>query len=89
MLLTSELVTNAVVYAGTPIVLVIQRSERGVRVEVHDDNPALPERRDAAEVSKQTGRGLWLVDRLADRWGALPHHGDCKSVWFEVDAPTR
>ena len=41
-LLTSELVTNAVVHAGTPIALVIQRSDRGLRVEVHDDNPALP-----------------------------------------------
>jgi anti-sigma regulatory factor (Ser/Thr protein kinase) len=86
ILLTSELVTNAVLHAGTPIVLVVQHIQRGVRIEVNDDAPSLPERRYAGGgPPRGDGRGVWLLDQLADRWGVQrrPHYS--KFVWFELD----
>ena len=86
ILLTSELVTNAVIHAGTPIVLVVQHIQRGVRIEVNDDAPSLPERRYAGGgPPRGDGRGVWLLDQLADRWGVQRHPHDSKFVWFELD----
>jgi hypothetical protein len=54
-----------------------------VRVEVHDGSPELPIRRRYSNMSG-TGRGLLLVERMADGWGAdLTSRG--KVVWFELD----
>jgi anti-sigma regulatory factor (Ser/Thr protein kinase) len=86
ILLTSELVTNAVIHAGTPIVLVVQHIQRGVRIEVNDDAPSLPERRYAdGGPPRRDGRGVWLLDQLADRWGVQRRPTDSKVVWFELD----
>jgi len=86
ILLTSELVTNAVIHAGTPIVLVVHRIRRGVRIEVNDDAPSLPERRyTAGGPPREEGRGVWLLDQLADRWGVQRRPNDSKFVWFELD----
>lgn len=88
MLLISELVTNAVVHTGCPAVLRILFGagvpEAGtVRVEVADrsDRPPLPRH---AEGEDTNGRGLELVDGLADRWG-WRREGIGKSIWCEVD----
>lgn len=86
LLLTSELVTNAVIHAGTPIVLVVQHIQRRVRIEVNDDAPSLPERRYAGGgPPRGDGRGVWLLDQLADRWGVQRRPNDSKFVWFELD----
>jgi anti-sigma regulatory factor (Ser/Thr protein kinase) len=86
ILLTSELVTNAVIHAGTPIVLVVRHIQRGVRIEVNDDAPSLPERRYTDDgPPRQDGRGVWLLDQLADRWGVQRRPNDSKFVWFELD----
>ena len=86
ILLTSELVTNAVIHAGTPIVLVVQHIQRGVRIGVNDDVPSLPERRYAGGgPPREDGRGVWLLDQLADRWGVQRRSHDSKFVWFELD----
>lgn len=86
ILLTSELVTNAVIHAGTPIGLVVQHIQRGVRIEVNDDAPSLPERRYAGGgAPRGDGRGVWLLDQLADRWGVQRRPNDSKFVWFELD----
>jgi anti-sigma regulatory factor (Ser/Thr protein kinase) len=85
ILLTSELVTNAVIHAGTPIVLGIHRTRRGVRIEVNDDAPSLPERRYMGDGRpREDGRGLWLLDQLADLWGVQRRPNDSKFVWFEL-----
>lgn len=86
ILIISELVTNAVVHTGCPAVLRMSgpADHAGtVRVEVADisDCPPRPRR---AEGEDTNGRGLELVDGLADRWGWQPE-GHGKSVWCEVD----
>ncbi|MET9531106.1 MULTISPECIES: ATP-binding protein [unclassified Streptomyces] len=87
ILLISELVTNAVVHTGCPAVLRMlfgPPDEAGtVRVEVADIS-ACPPRPRHAEGEDTNGRGLELVDGLADRWGWQPE-GRGKSIWCEVD----
>ncbi|HXH57564.1 ATP-binding protein [Iamia sp.] len=81
-LLTSELVANAVVHAGSPVELVIDLDRARLAVEVIDRSAA-PLRPTDADVLATGGRGLALVDRLADSWGVtkiLPG----KSVWFAL-----
>ena len=82
-LLVSELVTNAVLHAGSaPSVDVIIRDDC-VRVEVLDTHPSLPTPR-APDAAEPSGRGLAIVDHLADRWSTeLLDEG--KIVWFEID----
>ncbi len=84
-LLTSELVTNAVVHGSPPIELVVSIEERAIRVSVHDTSAAPPRRRSATAVDIG-GRGLALVDALAPRWRAeADRPGPGKTVWFELD----
>ncbi|WP_327355374.1 ATP-binding protein [Streptomyces sp. NBC_01304] len=93
VLLISELVTNAVVHTGCPAVLRMlllgngdvaeESSPDTVRVEVADSS-ARPPRPRHAEGDETNGRGLELVDGLADRWGWQPE-GAGKSIWCEVD----
>ncbi|MCX4629266.1 ATP-binding protein [Streptomyces sp. NBC_01443] len=83
ILLISELVTNAVVHTGCPAVLRMLFGEPGVRVEVADASSRGPARRQAAG-DDTGGRGLELVDGLADRWG-WQHEGAGKRIWCEID----
>jgi PAS domain S-box-containing protein len=78
----SELVTNALVHAGTPIGLTVRVDGSGVRVEVADGSRHLPQPRPYA-VNAGTGRGLSLVDQLVQDWGTDPV-GAGKVVWFEL-----
>lgn len=80
-LLVSELVTNAVVHAGTPIELEVALVDPGtVVVQVTDGSVHRPVARPYDE-SSGTGRGLLLVEELSDQWGVseAPHG---KTVWF-------
>jgi DNA-binding NarL/FixJ family response regulator len=81
-LLVSELVTNAVVHAGSDVEVGVQLTGDGVRIDVMDQSPTMPVPRTAQDYDT-SGRGLELVDALATRWGVdtLPFG---KSVWFEV-----
>ncbi|GGU88189.1 ATP-binding protein [Streptomyces albospinus] len=88
ILLISELVTNAVVHTGTAARLRMCFSGSGavvgtVRVEVVDAS-ARPPRQRHADGEDTNGRGLELVDGLADRWG-WQHEGAGKRIWCEVD----
>ncbi|MFF5496810.1 ATP-binding protein [Streptomyces aquilus] len=84
-LLTSELVTNALVHTDHDAVLTATVGPRGLRVEVRDfvarrPRPCVPNADDGTH-----GRGLVLVQSLADAWGVRAH-GVGKAVWFELDA---
>src|SRR3712207_2304987 len=74
-LLVSELVTNAVLHAGSQMEVGLAGQRARVRVEVADDPPVFPTIRhygaDAA-----TGRGLGLVQELTDQWGVDRRPGD-------------
>ncbi|MEV6422013.1 ATP-binding SpoIIE family protein phosphatase [Streptomyces sp. NPDC051662] len=83
-LLISEVVTNAVRYAERPVTLRLLRTDV-LRCEVGDDSPQLPRQRRARDTD-EGGRGLFLVNRLARRWGAT-RLSTGKVVWFEI--PTR
>ena len=81
-LLTTEVVTNSLIHAGTPLTLRIHRQGQGVQVEVHDGSP-VPPRRQRYSATATTGRGVGLLENLADEWGWRPEDGG-KTVWFRV-----
>ncbi|MFF7391687.1 ATP-binding protein [Streptomyces scabiei] len=89
ILLVSELVTNAVVHTGRPAVLRLLLSGLRdgvigkVRLEVVDGSACPPAPR-CADGDETGGRGLALVDVLADRWG-WSHEGVGKRIWCELD----
>jgi anti-sigma regulatory factor (Ser/Thr protein kinase) len=82
-MLVSELVANAVLHTGTPIEVVVCPDTDGVRIEVHDGSPQLPIRKHYSTMSG-TGRGLLLVEQMANDWGSQ-RTADGKVVWFEMD----
>ena len=116
-LLTSELVTNGVLHARTPVAIRLHDDDRGLLVEVHDSDPRPPTPRghrmnllaDIDEILRRlddtltlttlderhaalsvgpagaigAGRGLLLVEALADEWG-VELAADGKAVWFRL-----
>ncbi|MFP5347517.1 MAG: ATP-binding protein [Actinomycetes bacterium] len=82
VLLVSELVTNALLHAGTPFVVTARLGACGIRVEVVDGSPHLPSRRRYAATAG-TGRGLMMLESMAADWG-VSRRLDGKTVWFEV-----
>jgi anti-sigma regulatory factor (Ser/Thr protein kinase) len=87
-LLVSELVTNSIRHVSgsdRPIELAVQIGARAIRVEVRDGGsgfePGKPEPRGA-----DGGFGLFLVERMASRWGVDTRDGT--RVWFELDLAT-
>ena len=75
----SELVTNAIRHTRAPIHLTVQTSIDGVRLEVYDGSPRLPDL-PVPGLHAEGGRGLAIVSSLADAWGADPIPGDGKIV---------
>jgi anti-sigma regulatory factor (Ser/Thr protein kinase) len=87
-LLVSELVTNAIRHADTPIdgdvELAVSIVHGRIHVEVADTGPGFePQPRDD-EMTRPGGWGLYLVDRIADRWGVAARDR-MNRVWFEID----
>ncbi|MBX9397725.1 SpoIIE family protein phosphatase [Streptomyces sp. TRM72054] len=93
VVLASELVTNAVVHAGTTADVLCLRLDDGVRIEVADHYPEreVPLQGSAVNMGspdREGGRGLQLCAALAGRWGVeyTPTH---KQVWFQLHLPER
>ncbi|BFV60844.1 hypothetical protein KCMC57_up59480 [Kitasatospora sp. CMC57] len=83
-LLTSELITNALVHAGSPVELRILR-DRLLTIEVADVDSRPPRLRHAKDAD-EGGRGMYLVNELAHRWGSRATEVG-KVVWYELEAP--
>jgi anti-sigma regulatory factor (Ser/Thr protein kinase) len=83
--LLTEVVTNAVLHAGTALRVVLEQDAASgrLRCEVTDGSPARPRvRYHSAEAT--TGRGLQLLESVAASWGVQPVTAG-KTVWFELD----
>jgi anti-sigma regulatory factor (Ser/Thr protein kinase) len=88
VLLTSELVTNAIRHeTGPAVVLVITRSCGELRVDVHDTSHCLPEMSDIP-ADAETGRGLLLVGTLSTEWGFYRTPAG-KAVYFTLACQAR
>jgi anti-sigma regulatory factor (Ser/Thr protein kinase) len=88
VLLVSELVGNAVRHTGARVFGLRMMRRRGwIRIEVHDPSRGLPCLMPVQEMDT-SGRGLFLVDKLSDRWGVdlLPRG---KTTWFEMRVADR
>ena len=83
-LLVSEVATNALVHGNGDVRVRVGAVGRVLRVEVSDESPRMPVLR-AAGLLEEGGRGLALVETLANRWGVDPE-GTGKVVWFELAA---
>lgn len=85
-LMVSEMVTNVLVHTDGDALLVAEAvgelGTRRLRVEVADSSDELPHKRHPGEMAS-SGRGLLLMEMLADTWGVDPR-GDGKSIWFEL-----
>ncbi|GAA2821359.1 ATP-binding protein [Nonomuraea rubra] len=85
-LAVSELVTNAVVHARSPITFRLTRRPGGLRAEITDHGALVPPVPRRAGATATGGRGLALVGELADRWD-VEVNGEAgrKTVWFEME----
>ena len=86
-LLTSELIANAIRHAPPPLCLQVSVNDDVVRVHVHDSNPVAPVLT-RPDFNSRGGRGVWLVDTLATRWG-FQAQPPGKEVWFEISLAPR
>ena len=86
-LVVSELVTNAMIHAGTAIELTVSEHRQSVRLAVRDQSPRLPHQ--GADPLDVHGRGLTIVAGLASAWGVLPHADGGKVVWAVIDSSLR
>jgi len=86
LLLVTELVTNAVRHGGDPVHVQVTDQPEHVRVDVMDGGSGVPVRLSGVDPWAESGRGLLLVDLLANGWGTGPgcQPGAGKSVWFEL-----
>ncbi len=82
VLLTSEVVTNAVLHARTPMRLILELEEGQVAIRVYDGARLAPRTR-SYRPDAGTGRGMHLVEALADQWG-VDETAAGKCVWFTI-----
>ncbi|MFV5991885.1 ATP-binding SpoIIE family protein phosphatase [Streptomyces sp. NPDC056231] len=90
-LVTTEVVTNALIHADSEVELRLREYPDRIRVEVRDSDPhpPVPTAIVADEETNQgaeSGRGLLIVDALAGDWGSSPA-GRGKTIWFEIAIP--
>ncbi len=86
-LLVTELVTNVVLHARSDAVVGVAVTSGSVLVTVQDDDTTYPEQQPYGASLTQRGRGLHIVETLAERWGVSAYDGG-KVVWFTVPRTT-
>lgn len=82
-LLAGEVIANAVVHTGEGCRVTVSWDGTRVRLEAEDSEGGLLPQRAPADLDEESGRGLQLVEGLAQAWGSRPTT-DGKVVWFEV-----
>lgn len=87
VLLASELVTNALLYAQGRITVRVLETDEAFRVVVGDGSDRQLRPRQAGPEAT-SGRGLTLVEQLSTAWGVVHIEDDGKEVWFEVPRRT-
>ena len=87
LLVVSELVTNAVRHGSAPVRMLLRRTGRGVRVEVHDESSgsAPAGASELSDLDAESGRGLYLVDAVSSDAGVQQIPDDGKVVWATLD----
>jgi anti-sigma regulatory factor (Ser/Thr protein kinase) len=83
-LLLTELVTNAIRHGGGEAGVEVDFRHGQIRIAVTDGGTGIPELR-PPDIESESGRGLFLVDRLADSWGVSP---DGATTWCAVTVPS-
>jgi anti-sigma regulatory factor (Ser/Thr protein kinase) len=88
LLVATELLSNAVKAAATPILLSVDAHRNRVDISVTDDNPdpaiRLPT---GSSIDAPGGRGLLIVDALALHWGQRRLDDRTKEVWAQLSVP--
>lgn len=83
-LVISELATNVVLHAEAPFTLRASYTDQQLLLEVHDETSEGPHDNESTDLD-QGGRGMDVVDAVADRWGTTFHEPG-KTVWAAFDA---
>ena len=87
--MTAELAMNAVQHARTDFAVTVDRAGGILRVEVTDSAGGRPAAAPMPPPGSLRGRGLPIVDGLADAWGIIASpHGAGKGIWFQVAVPS-
>ena len=87
LLVVSELVGNAVRHGRPPVQMLLRKTSRGVRVEVHDERSeaAPPVSGALPDDDAESGRGLYLVEAVSTETGVEQVPGDGKVVWATLE----
>jgi anti-sigma regulatory factor (Ser/Thr protein kinase) len=83
VVMVSELATNSVRHAHSSFAVTVERTPRDSRSSVFDVGLERPAMR-SPRPGEPTGRGLRIVEALADNWGVTTHAGAGKTVWFSL-----
>jgi anti-sigma regulatory factor (Ser/Thr protein kinase) len=87
--MAGELAMNAVQHARTGFTVTTELAGGTLRVEVTDSRGNHPEARPMPPPGSPRGRGLPIVDSLADDWGVIPSRpGPGKRIWFQIAVPS-
>jgi anti-sigma regulatory factor (Ser/Thr protein kinase) len=81
--LASEIATNAILHARSSFRVTVELGGDVMRVAISDDNPTLPVL-STSDSSATSGRGLSIIEAVADRWGVESTPDTGKTVWFEL-----
>ncbi|MGF1616497.1 MAG: ATP-binding protein [Acidimicrobiia bacterium] len=79
----SEVVTNAILHARTAFCVSVTVEESAIRVDVRDESADIPILK-LYDPTAATGRGLQIINAMADRWGVTMQPSG-KTVWFELE----
>jgi len=86
--MTSEVVTNAMVHARSHVTVRVRHAGAFGRVEVHDDSTEIPKPQ-PLDFNRSGGNGLIILDALATKWGVNSTADRGKVVWFEFPIACR